>query len=256
MLHAVTKQQSVQNKVDSLADLRTSSLVTVPANGHVIIYGQPQPPVVCQKMTACMEGKFGLPKGVIVTLSVNIVSLGRSKIRLPVDLENYLSQPVTIPEKIRLCKLYSTEDVVGLEKGSVAGKVSSHQSADFLDNFSHMKETLSNDLVSEVQRLLKWKSVFSFRDLDLDLTTKAKHHIHVTDNVSFKEKPLPIPPSMHEEVRVHKSQSPYVSNVVIVHKSGTLRFCIDLRAINHKTVPDRYSLPRIDSTLDVLSGAR
>ena len=38
--------------------------------------------------------------------------------------------------------------------------------------------------------------------------------------------------------------------------SGALRFCIDLRAINHKTIPDIYSLPRIDSTLDVLSGAK
>ena len=43
---------------------------------------------------------------------------------------------------------------------------------------------------------------------------------------------------------IRKSQSPYASNVVIVcKKSGALRFCIDLRAINRKTIPDRYSLP-------------
>ena len=89
-----------------------------------------------------MEGKFGLPKGVMVTPSVNIVSPGRSKIRLPVDLVNHLSQPITIPEKTRICELYSTEDVVGLEKGSVADEVSSHQSSDFLDNFSHERNLI------------------------------------------------------------------------------------------------------------------
>ena len=269
VLYAVTKQQAVQGRTDSLGDLRTSRPVTVPANGHVIIYGRTQTPAVCQKMTVCMEGKSGLPKGVMVTPSVNIVSPGRSKIRLPIDLVNHLSQPVIIPAKTRICELYSTEDVVGLEKGSVADEVSFSQSADFLDNFSNMKETLSDEQVGEVQRLLvKWKSVFSLHDLDLGLTTKAEHHIRLTDNVPFKEKPRPIPPSMYEEVRAHlkemetlgvirKSQSPYASNVVIVRKkSGALRFCIDLRAINRKTIPDRYSLPRIDSTLDVLSGAK
>ena len=141
VLYAVTKQQAVQGKTDSLGDLRTSRPVTVPANGHVIIYGRTQTPAVCQKMTVCMEGKSGLPKGVMVTPSVNIVSPGRSKIRLPIALVNHLSQPVTIPAKTRICELCSTEDVVGFEKGSVADEVSFSQSADFLDNFSNMKET-------------------------------------------------------------------------------------------------------------------
>ena len=142
----------------------------------------------------------------MVTPSVNIVSPGRSKIGLPIDLVNHLSQPVTIPAKTRICELYSTEDVVGLEKGSVANEVSFNQSADFLDNFSHMKETLSDEQVCEVQRLLvKWKLIFDFGfwDLDLGLTTKAEHHIRLTDNVPFKEKPRPIPPFMYEEVRAH-----------------------------------------------------
>ena len=269
VLYAFTKQQAVQGKVDSLGDLRTSKPVTVPANGHVIIYGRAQTPAVCQKMTVCMEGKSGLPKGVMVTPSVNIVSPGRSKIRLPVDLVNHLSQPVTIPAKTRICELYSTEDVVGLEKGSGADEVSSSQSADFLDNFSHMKETLSDEQVCEVQRLLvKLKSVFSLHDFELGLKTKVEHHICLTDNVPFKEQARPIPPSMYKEVRAHlketetlgvirKSQSSYASNVVIVcKKSVALRFCIDLRAVNRKIIPDRYSLPCIDSTLDVLSGAK
>ena len=177
VLHAVTKQQTVENKSDSLYDLRTSKSVTMPANGHVIIYGQTQTPAVCQKHD-CMEGKFGLPKKVMVTPSVNTVSLGRSKIRLSIGLMNHLSQPVTILAKTCICELYSTQDVVGLEKGFVADDVSSSQWSDFLDNFSHIKEILSDEQVCEVQRLLvKWKSVFSLHDLDLGLKTKVEHHI-------------------------------------------------------------------------------
>ena len=55
---------------------------------------------------------------------------------------------------------------------------------------------------------------------------------------------------------IRKSQSPYASNVVIVRKkSGALRFCLDM-ILNSWTIPDSYSLPRIDSTLDILSGAK
>jgi hypothetical protein len=37
---------------------------------------------------------------------------------------------------------------------------------------------------------------------------------------------------------------------------GGLRFCIDYRDKNHKTVKNRYSLPLIQETLDLLAGAR
>ena len=60
-----------------------------------------------------------------------------------------------------------------------------------------------------------------------------------------------------ETLRVScKLQSPYSSNVVILRKSGAMRFCIDLRHINRKTVPNHYCLPKTDSTLDVLTGAK
>jgi hypothetical protein len=51
--------------------------------------------------------------------------------------------------------------------------------------------------------------------------------------------------------------SPWNSNPVLVRKSdGSLRFCIDFRGVNDITVKDSHTLPRIDDTIDALSGAK
>ena len=55
---------------------------------------------------------------------------------------------------------------------------------------------------------------------------------------------------------ISKRNSPWASAIVLVRKKdGSLRFCIDLRKLNARTVKDSYSLPRIDESLDCLNGA-
>jgi len=74
--------------------------------------------------------------------------------------------------------------------------------------------------------------------------------------------------SKHEEEEIHKqgadgiskgiiepSCSPHGAPVLFVgKKDGSLRMCIDYRALNKITVRDRYPLPRIDDLLDKLHG--
>ena len=56
---------------------------------------------------------------------------------------------------------------------------------------------------------------------------------------------------------IRPSNSPWASAIVLVRKKdGRLRFCIDLRRLNNRTVKDAYSLPKIESILDSLLGAR
>ena len=56
---------------------------------------------------------------------------------------------------------------------------------------------------------------------------------------------------------IWKSSSPWASAVVLIRKNdGGLRFCIDLRWLNARTIKDAYSLPRIDEALYCLGGAR
>jgi hypothetical protein len=56
---------------------------------------------------------------------------------------------------------------------------------------------------------------------------------------------------------IKPSKSPYGAPVLFVHKKdGTLRMCVDYRALNKATVKNRYPLPRIDDLFDRLSGAK
>ena len=115
--------------------------------------------------------------------------------------------------------------------------------------------------------LQKWRKVFAFSKTELGCAKDVEHHILLKDDVPFKERPRRIPPSMYQEVKQHiqemlacgairPSSSPYASGAVLVRKSdGSLRFCLDFRRINSKTIKDAYFLPRIEETIDNLQGA-
>src|SRR5216110_2604153 len=57
--------------------------------------------------------------------------------------------------------------------------------------------------------------------------------------------------------KISPSTSPYGAPVLFVKKKdGSLRMCIDYRALNSQTIQNRYALPRIDELFDQLHGAK
>ena len=115
--------------------------------------------------------------------------------------------------------------------------------------------------------LQDYQDVISQHDMDLGKTDLIKHDIKLDNYKPFKQAFRRIPPHLYDKVREHlkemlqigairPSHSPWSSAIVLVQKKdGSLRFCIDLRELNNRTIKDNYSLPRIDHHLEQLKGA-
>ena len=94
----------------------------------------------------------------------------------------------------------------------------------------------------------------------------VKHKIKLSNPVPFKDQYRCIPPHEFDEVCSHlrdklkvgairKSVCLWVSPVVLVcKKDSSLRFCINLRKLNSRTIKDAYSLQRIEESLDCSNG--
>ena len=59
-----------------------------------------------------------------------------------------------------------------------------------------------------------------------------------------------------EKGYVRPSSSPWGAPVLFVKKKdGSMRMCIDYRALNEVTIKNKYPLPRIDDLFDQMKGA-
>lgn len=121
---------------------------------------------------------------------------------------------------------------------------------------------------SQVSAVLDYHAVFSAHEGDLGCTNLIIHEILLVDNIHVRQRYQRKPPSEYEVVKTHinqlleaqvirESSSPYASSIVLVKKKdGSLRMCVDFRQLNSKTRKDAFPLPRIEESLDSLTGAR
>ncbi|XP_067309059.1 uncharacterized protein [Pseudorasbora parva] len=181
-------------------------------------------------------------------------------------------RPRTFLGQLYLVNLQSALDTE-LESVDSGGFVSSNQVMEVGSkpalNFEASWPLLSTAQSQQARCLLdRFSSVFSKSEGDLGCTHLVQHEIPVLDNAPVRQRYRRLPPSQYEQVKTHISElleqgvvrpscSPYSSPIVVVQKKdGSIRLCVDYRQLNAKTRKDAYPLPRIEESLDALTGAK
>ena len=205
-----------------------------------------------------------------LTICPRVVSLKSpgTTVRVPVRVCNLSAHVKEIPPRSLLCSLNQVS-VLDTWTPDLSQKQEPKSSVSADLDVQIDESNLTSDQLSKARSVLnKWSDIFSKGPTDLGKTDLVKHSIKLTDETPFKEPYRRIPPALFEEVCMHlkemldagairESESPYSSNVVLVRKKdGSLRFCIDFRKLNSRTIRDSYNLPRIDDTIDTLIGAK
>lgn len=216
-----------------------------------------------------------LPEGILISRALLSVKSGVVEIPVTnVSLQDVWLQPHTSLGMLHIVQVMSSGCSVNIVEGCSGEQVAIVQSAEMKAtppvDFSNMSwPTLSVEQEHQVKMLLQSHSnVFSQGEGDIGCTTLVEHQIHLTDNVPIRQRYRRLPPSQYDQVKAHiqqlletgivqPSSSPYSSPIVIVQKKGgDLRLCVDYRLLNAKTRKDAYPLPRIDESLDALTGAK
>ena len=134
----------------------------------------------------------------------------------------------------------------------------------------HMQDGLGTGGTSKIQSLLE-----EFRDVTSELPgglpplRDVGHVISLTQEATPQFRPVyRLSPLETQELTkqvqallekgfIEPSSSPWGAPILFVAKAdGTLRMCVDYRALNKVTQKDRYPLPRIDDLFDQLRGAQ
>ena len=91
-------------------------------------------------------------------------------------------------------------------------------------------------------------------DLNSKETPNIRYGRHTVKERELIQKTLE---ELTEKGHITPSNSPFGAPILFVgKKDGTMRMCMDYRALNKITIKNRYPLPRINDLLDMLNGAQ
>ena len=131
------------------------------------------------------------------------------------------------------------------------------------------RSNLSEEQIRSAQQMLyEERDAFCTSSQDVGCAEGLKHKIILSDPTPVQKHYIAVPKPLYPELKryiedllnrgfIQRSKSPYSSCCVIVRKKdGSMRLCIDYRELNDKTTADRHPIPRIQDTLDSLSGQK
>lgn len=237
--------------------------LTIPPGGTVFAACKVTPKEPWEQDVLVVEApaQRPLPVGVVVPPRVLLPSdMNVNKFSL---LRNESLKPRSIPKGTVVAYVHKAEIVAELQKEEVSSKKVDPALFNFGDSPipSAWKERLASKLSMRA-------GVFSLGEWDVGLAKVVEHTIRISDSRPFRERSRRLAPADIDDVRRHlqkllaagmikESRSPYASPIVVARKkNGSIRMCIDYRTLNARTIPDQYTVPRIDDALDCMTGSR
>ena len=136
------------------------------------------------------------------------------------------------------------------------------------DLFSRSVVGLTLDQAAKVGVLLiSDEDIFARHDLDIGCLEEVQHRINTGDSAPVRQKMRRMPFGFKAEEKKHLqtlleagviqlSESGASAPVLVRKKDGSVRWCIDYRALNDKIVKDSFPLPNIEDCLGTLAGTQ
>lgn len=263
-----TVQLSSESKIGSTcARVQLTDTVHLPAKSETFVRGK-------------IEGDIGVPCGIIepsagfrgdkdIMIPKSIVNVSEADILFSVM--NPTSETVILKKNAPVASLQPVQEITD---GNFSHLGNSSDKPEVPEHLKPLVEKVSDKLTAsekaEIADVIgQFSDVFVGPDGKLGQTDVVEHCIATENGV----KPIRIPPrrlpiSQREvaDAEINKmlnngiiepSSSPWSAPIVLVKKrDGSTRFCVDYRRLNSVSLKDSYPLPRIDDSLDSLSGAK
>ncbi|MCG8048838.1 MAG: RNA-directed DNA polymerase, partial [Candidatus Thiodiazotropha taylori] len=248
--------------------------VSVPPESEVIVSGKPLDNLDRSRLGIVEpSNNFVQKTGVMVAKVLVDPKLGN----IPLRLANLSNEPIRVNKDTVTAVLLPVESVDS-DNGNFSRQSQVNESSDTpTDLPEHLvplfdRSSINLDMLQKTrlqQFLIKHQDIFSKNSSDIGHTTLIEHHIDVQNAKPVKKIPYRIPlakrkiaeqeiQKMVEDGIIEKCpRSAWNAPVVMVTKpDNSIRFCCDFRGLNEVTVKDCQALPRIDDSLDALSGSK
>ena len=244
--------------------------VVIPPESEIIVSGKFVDPVVNIK-TGIVEVvpsfvqntglmlAYGLVKPEVGVIPLRLLNMTGKECKIS---QNTVSANLQTVELVEEC--FSDNRIKSVNNVKVSDEIPPH----LQELYDKSSKKLNDEEKQQFKTLLiKYQNAFSKDPKDIGTTDLIEHNINTGNANPIRQHPRRIPLAKMKEAEdeikdmasrgiIEPSYGPWSSPVVLVKKKdGTTRFCVDYRRLNDVTIKDSHPLPRIDDTLDALSGS-
>ena len=206
-----------------------------------------------------------LPKGVMPAFQLAVAENSHSAAMLC----NTTAAPIQLPRGtvVASASIVTQSELAELSAAAVNGRSQAISKEEFFGKFDF--PDLDAEQTDRLKQFL-WdrRDVFSLNSMDLGCFKDIKHSIDTGNSRPVRQGLRRSSPQTREEIRrqvsemleagiIRPSTSPWSSPPVMVRKrDGTMRFAVDYRVLNSRTIKDSFPLPQISDALDCLGKSK